>query len=86
MTTGSVQTILICVPSTFSQAPCPSGTALTTTQAYVIDPTQAATIDAQNAPFDYVQAGAIWSLGFTFVVGLYVVSKSAGAIINLIRK
>jgi hypothetical protein len=43
----------------------------------VIDPTQAATIDAQNAPFDYVQAGAIWSLGFTFVVGLYVVSKSA---------
>jgi hypothetical protein len=85
MATGSVQTILVCAPSAFSQAPCPSGMAVATIQAYIIDPSQASNIEAQNEPFDYAVAGQIWGLAFTFVLGLYLVSKSAGVILNRIK-
>lgn len=85
MATGSNQTIVVCMPSAFAQAPCPAGMAVATVQGYVIDPSQAASIEAQNAPFDYALAAGFWSLGFTFVVGLYLVSKSAGTILNAIR-
>ena len=85
MATGSVQTIVVCAPSAFAQAPCPAGMAVTTMQGYVIDPAQASNIEAQNEPFDYVVAGQIWGLAFTFVVGLYLVSKSAGVILNRIK-
>lgn len=85
MSIGSTQTIVVCVPSAFAQAPCPAGQAVTTIQAYIIDPSQAASVEAQNAPFDYALAAGFWSIGFTFVVGLYLVSKSAGAILNAIR-
>lgn len=33
---------------------------------------------ADAAAFDYAYAGALWAMGFTFVVGLYLFSKSAG--------
>jgi len=56
-----------------------------TFSAYLIDPAQAANINAQNAPFDYSVAATIWGFAFTFVVGLYLVSRSAGAIIGAIR-
>lgn len=85
MAMGTVQTVVVCAPSSFAQAPCPTGMAVTTVQGYVIDPSQASNIEAQNAPFDYVEAAGIWSLGFTFVVGLYLVSKSAGIILNRIK-
>jgi hypothetical protein len=86
MSIGSIQTIVVCVPSAFAQAPCPTGQAVTTIQAYVIDPAQAASVEAQNAPFDYSLAAGMWTLGFTFVVGLYLVTKSAGTILLMIRK
>lgn len=54
-------------------------------QGYLIDPTSAASIEAQNAPFDYAVAATIWGFAFTFVVGLYLVSRSAGAILGAIR-
>jgi hypothetical protein len=40
-----------------------------------------------NTPeqFDYTYASAIWSLAFTTVVGLYLVSKNVGLILALIR-
>ncbi len=85
MATGSVQTVVVCVPSTVAQAPCPAGMAISTIQGYVIDPSQAASIDAQNAPFDYSVAAGVWGFVFTFVVGIYLVSKSAGTILNAIR-
>ena len=86
MAAGTLQTIVVCVEATHRQAPCPSGMALTTIQGYVIDPTQATNIDAQNAPFDYSYASGIWALGFAFVVGLYLVSKASGVILNRIRR
>lgn len=85
MATGSVQTIVVCAPSAFAQAPCPSGMAITTAQGYIIDPLQAPNIEAQNEPFDYGLAAQIWGMAFTFVMGLYLVSKSTGVILNRIK-
>lgn len=85
MAVGSIQTILVCGTAASSQAPCPEGMAVTMMQAYVIDSSQAASIEAQNAPFDYAYAAGIWSMAFTFVVALYLMSKSAGTILNAIR-
>lgn len=85
MALGSTQTIIVCVPSAFPQAPCPSGMAISTVQGYVIDFSQAANIEAQFAPFDYTAATAIFGLGFTSVVGLFLVARSAGTILNFIR-
>lgn len=85
MPSGSIQTILVCAPSDVTQSPCPTGQGVTSAQVYVIDPAQAASIDAQNADFDYAYAAGVWSMAFTFVVALYLVSKSAGTIINAIR-
>ena len=83
---GTVQTLVVCVPSQVEQAPCPSGMGLTTVQGYIIDPAQASSIDAQNAPFDYAVAAGFWAMAFTFVVGLHLVTKSAGVIVERIRK
>ena len=85
MATGTVQTILVCAPSWTTQAPCPSGQAVAVVQAYVVDPSQAATFEAATAPFDYTYAAGLWSLAFTMVVGLFLVSRSAGTILNFIR-
>lgn len=40
---------------------------------------------AVNEPFDYAYASGLWALSFTFVVGLYLVARSAGTILNTIR-
>ncbi|MEJ7805142.1 MAG: hypothetical protein WKG03_04390 [Telluria sp.] len=85
MAVGTTQTLFICVPAQLAQAPCPAGTAPATMQGYVLDPGHASSIEAQNEPFDYVVASQIWGMSFTFVVMLYLVSKSAGAILSAIR-
>lgn len=74
-----------CVPAQVEQSPCPTGMALAVVQGYIIEPAQATSIDAQNQPFDYSAAAGIWGMGFTFVVGLYLVSKSAGIILQRIK-
>lgn len=86
MTTGAVQTILVCVPSSFAQAPCPAGQAVTTIPAYVLDASQQASYEASMAPFDYVFAAGIWAFAFSFVLGLFLVSKSMGTILAMIRR
>lgn len=86
MTTGAVQTIVVCVPSSFAQAPCPAGQAVTTIQAYVLDVSQQASYEASIAPFDYVFAAGIWAFAFSFVLGLFLVSKSMGTILAMIRR
>lgn len=86
MASGTVQTVVICTPSAFSQAPCPSGQAVATVQAYMLDPSQQASYEAATAPFDYAYASGVWALGFTTVVGLYLVSRSAGTILDFIKR
>lgn len=85
MAAGTEQIVIVCAPSQVSQSPCANGSAPATVAAYLIDPSQAASINAQHEPFDYAVAGAIWGMAFTFVVGLYLVSKSAGTILSAIR-
>ncbi|MEM8512323.1 hypothetical protein RCH14_001639 [Massilia sp. MP_M2] len=82
---GSVQTLVVCVPAQVEQSPCPTGMALAVAQGYIIEPALATRVDAQNQPFDYSAAAGIWSMGFTFVVGLYLVSKSAGIVLHRIK-
>lgn len=85
MAVGTEQTLIVCTPAQVAQAPCPSGMAPATMQGYVLDPAQASSIEAQNEPFDYAIAAQIWGMAFTFVVALYLVSKSAGVILNRIK-
>jgi len=85
MTVGSIQTLVVCVPSQFAQSPCPTGMAISTIQGYVIDSSQAQNFEAQNAPFDYVTASSLWSLSFCFVIGLFFASKKIGILLSFIR-
>lgn len=85
MAIGSIQTVVVCMPSDAPQLPCPSGQAMAVVQGYVFDPANAASIEAQNGDFDYAAAAGIWGMAFTFVVGLYLVSKAAGAVLNRIK-
>lgn len=85
VTFGTQQTLIVCAPAPIAQAPCSAGMAPVTMKAYVLDPAQASSIEAQNEPFDYAVASQVWGMAFTFVVALYLVSKSAGVILNRIK-
>jgi hypothetical protein len=91
---GSVQTILVCVPKQIqngqSIAPC-ANLANVRMQpemrhAYVIDPGQQTFMDAILEPFDYGYAGGLWTLSFSMVIGLFVISRYAGAVLEFIRR
>jgi len=89
MATGSIQSVLTCTPSAYkwlTQAPCPSGHSITVTQAYLLDPSQKATYETLSLPFDYAYASGVWGLGFSTVVALYVVARSAGTILDFIKR
>lgn len=89
MANGTVTSVLTCSASAYSwitQAPCPTGYSISVTQAYLLDPSQRAAYDAMSAPFDYGYASAVWGLGFSTVVGLYLVARSAGTILDFIKR
>lgn len=85
MAVGIEMPVVVCAAASVQQSPCPSGMAPAVVQAYLLDPSQAASVEAQNQPFDYSVAAQIWGMAFTFVVGLYLVSKSVGVILNRIK-
>jgi hypothetical protein len=43
-------------------------------------------VTTSPAPFDYAYASSIWTMAFTFVVGLYMVSKKAGLVLDFIKR
>ena len=43
-------------------------------------------VSALAQPFDYAYASSIWTMAFTFVVGLYLIAKKAGLILDFIRR
>ncbi|WP_254610397.1 hypothetical protein [Burkholderia aenigmatica] len=55
-------------------------------KAYVLAPESAGYIDSIAQPLDYVQAAGFWGLAFTTVISLWLVSHSAGAIVNFLRR
>lgn len=85
MAAGQVQTVVICSPSAFGQAPCPSGQAVTTMQAYVLDVSSQSSIEAQLAPFDYGLAAQFWGFAFTTTIAFYLIARPAGLILGLLR-
>lgn len=94
MTTGSLQTVLVCTPSATAnatqQAICPKVGAQfyvpTKVQAYLLDPSQQNNFDAAFGPFNYAYASGIWSLAFSTVVGLYFVSHGIGQVLGVVRR
>jgi hypothetical protein len=54
--------------------------------AYVLDPGQAAALEAAIGPFDYAYASGLWAFGFTTVVGLYVATHGIGHVLGMIRR
>lgn len=95
---GSIQNILTCKPSGPGQGtsaldnqlcpPHPDGTAfqLAVIQAYTVDARSEGALHAATAPFDYSQAVGFWSLAFSTVVVLWLVSTYAGEILAFIRR
>lgn len=89
MASGTLSSVLVCVPSAYewaTQAPCPQGHSIAVTQAYLLDPSQQASYEALAAPFDYGYAASVWGVGFSTVVGLYLVARSAGTILDFIKR
>lgn len=39
-----------------------------------------------DVPYDYANAGAIWGFFFSFTVGLWLVAKNAGLVLEFIKK
>lgn len=66
----------------------PAGHPAVSCPGYVLlDSTEYANYLAMSGqPFDYVAAGSIFAFFFSSVVGLWWVSKSAGTIIEAVRK
>lgn len=97
MSLGSVQNILVCVPqlpgevaSSADSQVCPPSSSqafkLQSMQAYVVKPSGQSLFEAAVRPFDYEYAGALWSMAFTMVIGLYLVSAKVGAVLGLLRR
>lgn len=87
----ATNTILVCTGASVS-----GGNALLTISQFSVStsaqssrtisvPLQPCDPEFAPTPFDYVYASGLWSLAFTFVLGLYLISKKAGLILSLIR-
>lgn len=84
---GTLQDIVICHPLGVDASPvCPPGTALKIVSAYVLDPAAAAYIDSFATPYDYANGVAFWAWGFTTILILALVSRSAGTIIETLKR
>jgi hypothetical protein len=59
---------------------------LTTAQAYVLAPSSRHALEASLGPFDYGKASALWSSAFVMVVGLFVVSRGIGSVLQMLRR
>ena len=94
MSIGSTEILVVCAPvpaaSTEQQSLCPAreGQAYTPAnmQAYVLDPALQKNLEAALGPFDYAYASGAWALGFSTIVGLYIISLGIGSVLGMIRR
>lgn len=94
MANGSLQSVLVCMPSATANATqqtiCPKVGAQfyvpSKVQAYLLDPSQQSGMDAALTPFDYGSASAFWGLAFTSVVSLYFISHGIGQVLGMVRR
>lgn len=94
MATGTLQSVVVCVPAgsatAAQQAVCPRVGAQYYTpsrvQAYLLDPAQQNQIDAALGGFDYAYAAGVWGLAFSMVVGLYFSAHGIGLVLGMVRR
>jgi len=92
MATGSVQMVLVCVPTGggVSVAPCasvgPQAYAPAQMQAYVVDPSVTLDSVVQTVPFNYTSAAGAFAFALTMVVTFWLAAKPVGAILGVLRK
>lgn len=94
MATGMIQNVVVCVPraatALSSVAPCATVDNVryqpSVVSAYVIDPSQASLFDMATQPLDVASVGAVWSVGFSFVLLCFLVGRGLGSVLSLIRK
>jgi hypothetical protein len=92
MPTGSLQNIIVCVPTTGTASVAPCATLSGVKQkpvmqiAYIIDPASADLFDGAVQPLDPADVLMVWSIGFSFVLLCFLVSRGVGTVLNLIRK
>lgn len=94
MSSGTIQNIVVCLPSPSAtaqqQVVCPPIGAQyfqpQQFQSYVLDASQQNNIDAALGQFDYTYAAALWSFSFSMIVGLYFVSHGIGLVLGMIRR
>lgn len=93
MATGTVLNVVVCVaraPSaTASVAPCTTVAGVryqpSVVSAYLVDPANASLFDLATEPLDVASVGAVWSVGFSFVVLCFLVGRGLGSVLTLIR-
>jgi hypothetical protein len=97
MAAGQIQSVIVCSPvstadgtSAVDQALCPPSQGQSfraiQQQAYLIFPESAGYLDSIAEPFDYTQAAGYWGFAFTTVLALWLVARSAGAVISVVRR
>lgn len=92
MTAGSLQNVIVCVPvsSGASVAPCVTVGGVkqkpVMQTAYVINPDSAELFDMAVEPLSKTDSAMIFSVGFTMVLLCFVVARSFGVILGMIRR
>lgn len=90
-TSGSVQTVVVCTVAEPTGMSASASTIcraqdLTTTRAYLLAPDSQHAVEASLEPFNYAKAAGFWTVAFSMVVGLYVVTKGIGAVLHMLRR
>lgn len=85
---GAVQTVVICIPQQGATATgvCGANYVESTTQAYVLDPAQAAIYESSVEPVDAATASSVFVAAFSAVVTCFFVSRVVGSVLNMIRR
>ena len=94
MPAGFLQTSILCVlkvpNSGTSTAPCVTvgidRYVPVKQTTYVLYPATESAIDAISAPVDYTSLGVLWAFGFSLTLGLWLVAKCAGSVIEAVRR
>ena len=85
MALGSTKNVLVCAESAITVAPCPTGQAPATYDAYLVEPANSSFFDNIAQP-DFSDAGTFFAIGFLVPMTFYVFSLGLGSVIGFIRR
>lgn len=82
----SVQKVLVCQPSAFPQAPCPSGQGIFLVDSYLLDPAQSSVYETLVEPFSTEIAGQFFLFGLVTVLSFWLLGIAIGIFVNFIKR